>query len=149
MIARAEHGHQGQGVQTVMKEKLERLFDELNEEHFGGRLSRPQIEIGSPMSSSNAFYFNTGRRVGLLITSETTSKGVRFARDTMLHEMVHHAIATLYRGDHRAHGRQFVAIANEIGGRCGLKSVAADTDAAICWPQSVRNETYYLASDDA
>ena len=80
------------------------LFDELNTEHFKGNLSRPIINVqDDAMRSSNAWYIHTpqiktpkGPLICIGLTQEVLAKGRAYTADTMLHEMVHHALATLH-----------------------------------------------------
>jgi hypothetical protein len=116
------------------------LFEELNQEYFDGMLTCPDIIISSSLSTSNAFYSHVpGLLTVIGLTSETTTRGRAFASDSLLHEMIHHALATLHGEDSKSHGLAFVRIANRIGGKLGLPAVRADSVDAICWPQSVRS----------
>ncbi|WP_438019648.1 SprT-like domain-containing protein [Sorangium sp. So ce315] len=122
------------------------LFDDLNSAHFNGQLQRPVIitQAGA-MQRKNAWYVHTphiktprGPLIAIGITQEVLNKGREYTADTLLHEMIHHAVATLHNENPASHGGRFCAIANEIGASLGLRTVRPDTMAAECWPQSVR-----------
>lgn len=123
------------------------LFDDLNTRHFEGKLSRPTIVIQrGAMEQSNAWYLHHPQIIGkfgpliaIALTEEVLSKGADYTTDTLLHEMVHHALATLLRIPHKRHGIEFCAVANAIGATMGLGAVSPDTREAECWPQSLRD----------
>ena len=120
------------------------LFDRLNAEHFGSRLSRPHfLVLPFKEDSTNGGYSNTPGFVMICMTPKTIACGPPFAADTMLHEMVHHALATLDSVDYAAHGLAFTNRANEIGRKIGVAPVAPNTVKAICWPQSMRPPGFY------
>ncbi|WP_437961338.1 SprT-like domain-containing protein [Sorangium sp. So ce119] len=122
------------------------LFDDLNETYFDGKLERPFIGIqpGS-MPTKNAWYAyvpylesRNGPFAAISITEEVLAKGRDYTSDTLLHEMIHHAVATLYKEDHASHSKRFCEIANNIGARIGCLRIVPGSVAAERWPQSVR-----------
>jgi hypothetical protein len=120
------------------------LFDELNREHFGGVLGRPSFTFTPTSAGMRAWYTHVPNSLSLIaITEETFKKGHAFALDSMLHEMVHHCLVTVDGGDDKKHGVRFVRLANQIGETLGLPPVAAGTEDARCWPQSVRPAEHY------
>lgn len=120
------------------------LFDRLNVAHFKGALSTPQLFVWTFMEDrTNGMYSHTPHLTFISLTPEAVEKGEAFVADTLLHEMVHHALATLAKVDHRSHGEAFVKIANPIGAALGLPRVGAHTQQAGFWPQSVRPSGFY------
>ena len=128
-------------------EWIRTLFDDLNTRHFGGKLSRPTIVIQrGAMEEKNACYLHLpqiiakfGPLIAISLTEEVLSKGADYTTDTLLHEMVHHALATLLRIPYERHGIEFCAVANVIGATLGLGAVLPDTREAERWPQSLRD----------
>lgn len=123
---------------------VSRTFDQLNERHFDGKLAKPQFAFfdryrdPSTGAPKYAGYTHLDPVSLLIITDEALERGHDFAADSLLHEMIHHAIATLRRGDYLHHGPVFVEIANGVAAQLGLGAVEAETEGAICWPQTLR-----------
>lgn len=120
------------------------LFERLNQAHFNGLLSAPPLFVWTFMQDrTNGMYTHTPKITFISITPETAAKGETFVGDTLLHEMVHHAVATVLNRNHQAHGDDFVMVANPIGATLGLPPVKANSQHAGFWPQSVRPLGYY------
>lgn len=124
---------------------LEEEFDGLNARFFDGQLPRLHFMVnrwaGQPAGyfaiKTGAVFFHPG----------TIEQGREFVADSLLHELVHHALR-LGTGDADGdHGVRFVAMANRIGARLGLPLVDPGTDAAEWWPQSVRPEGYHTPKE--
>src|SRR5260221_10418972 len=110
---------------TPVPDYLHQWFDELNVKHFEGLLERPTFIIGSRLNNMFAWYAHVpGVATLLTLTTECLARGAPFAKDSLLHEMVHHAVATLdgitppqMVPDIQRHGEEFVRRANAIADR--------------------------------
>ena len=120
-------------------EWLRAKFAVLNERHFAGSLPPPGAFM--VWARTNASYAGYTQGLGasfIYVTREAFAKGEDFATDSLLHEMIYHAVFALYAEDHQNHGKRFVEIANRIAGELGLTSVGADSQEASVWPQTLR-----------
>jgi hypothetical protein len=118
---------------------IKEWFDELNHAHFEALLTMPKILIVDPRRDEAGLYSHVpGVATLLMLTTECLANGDAFAKDSLLHEMIHHALATLDGVDDQAHGDRFTARANAIAIQLGLGRVDPYTKAALCWPQTLR-----------
>jgi hypothetical protein len=113
-------------------------FNVLNARHFQGSLSHPVFALAPSESDKCAWYGNQSGIAFIGVTSECVNRGAEFVADSLLHQMVDHALATRRGLDTESHGEAFAALANTIGSQMGLPPVAAATDEAERWPHSVR-----------
>jgi hypothetical protein len=132
-------------------------FDEFNRDHFGSELAPPMLLVTYTSPRAFGDHQRTdvhGLRSVIRIHPKTLSRGLLFARDVLLHEMVH-----VYQGEivgdlepgYRGHGPLFAAKCNEIGARLGLPQVGVKgrkglPDSAQ-WPVNVRAGGYYGNED--
>jgi len=121
---------------------VEEDFDSLNTQFFGGRLPRLRFMINK-LAGHPAGYI-PGRTSAVFIHPGTIQQGRKFVADSLLHELVHHALYQESGDVDREHGVRFVTMANTIGAQLGLPPVEADTDGALWWPQSVRPGGYHV-----
>ncbi|MCC6651540.1 MAG: SprT-like domain-containing protein [Candidatus Eisenbacteria bacterium] len=113
---------------------------ELNDLHFDGALPSLTFHVNRMGGQFATF----APRVNIVwFHPRTLDQGRAFVADTLLHEMVHHALACIGGDPDQGHGERFIAEANAIGTNLGLAPVAPGTDAAVNWPQSVRPAGYH------
>lgn len=125
---------------------LQTAFLSLNAMHFGGVLVAPRLEIDRLSGAPNGWYM-TGGRIALAAT--TLARGARFALDTLLHELVHHALAHDAIDGRDDHGVAFCRVANPIGRRLGVRAVRPSTSHAEQWPLTLRAAGYYETNGGA
>src|SRR5882672_4537645 len=113
-------------------------FNVLNARHFQGTLSHPVFALAPNEPDKCAWYGNHAGIAFIALTPECIHRGPEFVTDSLLHQMVHHALTTRRGLDPEAHDDAFAALANAIGAQMELPAVVASTDAAARWPHSVR-----------
>jgi hypothetical protein len=120
-------------------------FDQLNRQLFRGRLPDAPIGRTTAFPHWNGWYapFPDGRGCIFLHEDTLEKRTERYIADSLLHEMVHHALHTTLEGDDKEHSTTFVREANRAGRLLGLPSVRPRTKDAECWPQSVRKDSYW------
>lgn len=117
-------------------------FDRLNAEHFQGKLPRPKWGENK-MRKAAVATIGPGKHLVWFHPDMLRLMSRKFVGDSMLHELVHVALAEENGDGGQDHGRRFVHLANNIGAKLGLLAVAAGSDAALDWPQSVRPKGYF------
>lgn len=114
-------------------------FDELNARYFSGALWHPVFALSDQGPGKYSWYSRRAGVAFIALTPEGLELSSEQIEDTLLHEMVHHAVSTLEEGaDATAHDAAFVRLANAIGARMGLAPVAAQSEEAGSWPSSAR-----------
>ena len=119
------------------------LWDQINREHWAGRLPTPQLEFGRPDSEPvhAATRWLPGGGLLVRVSPESASvpglNQVRWTRDVLRHESIHVAMGRPRVGD--GHGRGFRRHARRIGRQLGLPAPVSFRS----WPATVRPETYY------
>jgi hypothetical protein len=133
--------------------ELAALFAEYNNAYFEGELVLPTfLRFDSMLRGFDgwAYYAEAGPSKRILVVShEARRRGRRFYGDTLLHEMVHLAVALLDGGasQYNRHDHRFAQRANAIASALGLDSIAADSAEANQWPQTLRPKGYYESLD--
>ncbi|MGH2997681.1 MAG: SprT-like domain-containing protein [Gaiellaceae bacterium] len=129
------------------------FFDQSNRLHFDGALSAPLIFVShtAPRAlGDHAERDAHGLRSVIRLHPRAVARGLAFANDILLHEMVHTWQVEL-AGDaetgYRGHGPKFAEQCNAIGGRLGLALVGLKGRKGLpdCaqWPVCVRPAGYY------
>jgi hypothetical protein len=140
------------GMEIVRE--LYAAFDRLNEAHFEGRLAPPLILVAHT-SSPRALGDHCDRdvhglRSRIRVHPKILERGLLFALDILLHEMVHTwqgEIAGDLEEGYRGHGPLFAGRCNAIGQSFGLPEVSpkgrhGKPDCAQ-WPLNVRPPGFY------
>jgi hypothetical protein len=134
---------------------LHAAYEELNMRHFGGKLPPAAILVTrtqSPRALGDHIPIDeNGIRFRVRISPVTLGRGLLFALDVLLHEMVHiaqsHLEGTREPG-YQGHGPIFARLCNDIGAELGLPEVfargtrAGKPDCAQ-WPVNVRPRGFY------
>lgn len=132
-------------TEEVVPPWLDEEFDRLNGQFFCGKLPKVFFMINQ-WAGQPAGYFSV-KTGAVFFHPGTIEQGRMFVADSLLHELVHHALRTETGDVDNSHGRRFVALANSLGAQLGLPEVEANTDDAIWWPQSVRPIGYHVAKE--
>jgi hypothetical protein len=133
---------------------LYQAFDEFNAAHFEGKLLPPLLLVthtSSPRALGDACERDPhGLRSIVRVQPKTLSRGLPFARDVLLHEMIHvwqYEVAGDSERGYRGHGPRFAEQCNAIGARLGLPPVGVKGRKGLpdCaqWPLCVRAPGYY------
>ncbi len=127
-----------------------RLF---NADHFESRLLPCFVEITSPGSMRALADYRTRSHEGvdshIRIGQRVVAKGIRYALDVLLHEMVHAycwEILNDIEPGYGGHGPKWAAQCNRIGRKLGLPEVFVKGRGgpnAARWPMCVRPAGYY------
>jgi hypothetical protein len=129
-------------------------FAEYNARFFAGKLGSPLVLITQPQSLRNLGDYIERDVMGLesriRIAPVAVRQGERFARDVLLHEMIHawqSEVADVHEKGYRGHGPKFAAECNRIGALLGLPPVGVKgrrgLPDCIYWPLCVRPDGYY------
>ncbi len=141
-----------EGVDSVRA--LYEAFDEFNRAHFNGALREPMILVTAPSSARSLGDHCDrdvhGLRSVIRLSPRVLDRGMLFARDVLLHEMIHTwqgEIILDQEEGYRGHGPQFANRCNTIGGKLELPAVSPKgrggrPDCAQ-WPVNVRPPGYY------
>jgi hypothetical protein len=134
--------------------QLYAAFDEFNRAYFNGALREPILLVAatsSPRSlGEHVDRDRQGLRSVIRLSPHVLERGMLFARDVLLHEMIHtwqgEIIEELEEG-YRGHGPRFAERCNTIGAKLELPPVSAKGRGgrADCaqWPINVRPAGYY------
>ena len=123
-------------------EWLDTAFDCLNATHFGGTLPRPIIVIYQTPEKTTAATVPAAESHVVFIAPQIIKQNERWAKDTLLHEMIHLALIAENGDGDAEHGERFTTLANSIGTKFDLRGVDPRSQAARSWPQSVRPSNY-------
>lgn len=128
---------------TTIPDWMPALFAELNRTYFEGAL--PPLHFGvNKMGGRLATYASLGAKGGMVwFHSGVLRQGRAYVADSLLHELVHHALQQRNGDPDQDHGPKFVEMANVIGARLGLPPVHPRSDEAIEWPQAVRPKGFH------
>jgi predicted SprT family Zn-dependent metalloprotease len=96
--------------------KLRVMWEQLNAEHFGGRLTPVPIRV--TRSRRTYGYFNGPNNGGAasIRISVVLSNTDQLLRETMLHEMIHQALHAVGAEDWDGHGDAFQLIHQQVFG---------------------------------
>jgi hypothetical protein len=154
--ARAPHLSTRAVVETeggIGPRTLYTAWDDYNRLYFDGKLAAPLILITFTCPRALADHQDTDKnslRSVIRIHPHTMAKGLAFACDVLLHEMVHvwqgEVLDDLEDG-YAGHGPKFAERCNAIGARLGLPEVwtkgRRGKPSCAKWPINVRPEGYY------
>lgn len=139
--------------------ELYKRFDAMNAEHFGNKLAAPLVLV-TPTSSPRAVGDATlrdphGLRSVVRIAPKSLRRGIVYAADVLLHEMIHvwqYEILGDHESGYKGHGPRFAEKCNHIGDRLGLAPVGVKGRRGLpdCarWPLCVRPEGFYPPDPD-
>lgn len=155
--ARAPHTATAIVVEALGEKEARHLyarFAEYNERYFGGELAQALILITQSGSARTLGDYCPrdvhGLESRIRIAPATVKRGLRYAEDVLLHEMIHawqHEVSGDLEPGYRGHGPVFAGKANEIGEQIGLAPVSPKARGGMpdCaqWPANVRPADYY------
>ena len=125
------------------------VVTELNKRHFAGQLEVPTVlrfhTVVELDDDGHGQATDTAK--GITVSLEARAFGPLFYRDTLLHEMIHQAVAKLDGHPKKDHDGPFVAQANRIAEALDLAQVEAGSRGAKLWPQTLRADDYYGAAE--
>jgi hypothetical protein len=137
---------------------LYKAFTNYNNTYFAGGLKPPMLlvtQTSSPRALGDYMTEdNQGLQSVIRLSPKSVSLGPLFARDVLLHEMIHawqHEVSRDMEDGYRGHGPAFAGKCNEIGQAFGLAEVSpkgrgGKADCAA-WPLNVRPAGYYGEGD--
>jgi hypothetical protein len=138
----------------VVVRELYQAFDAFNRAYFGGALREPLLlvtETSAPRAlGDHCDKDQHGLRSVIRLAPRVLDRGMLFAKDILLHEMIHtwqgEIVEDLEEG-YRGHGPLFSDKCNTIGGKLELPPVSPKgrNGRADCagWPVNVRPPGYY------
>lgn len=142
-----QHGEQA-------AQDIYRAFLAYNRTHFAGKLAAPLVLItntSNPRALGDYIAKDVhGLESRIRIAPVAIKRGMVFALDVLLHEMIHawqREVDEHEEDGYRGHGPRFAHMCNEIGARLGLPPVGVKGRGGLpnCayWPMNVRPEGYY------
>ena len=133
-------------------EYLTELFWECNKEYFDNSLPTPYIELFDSFKNVARFeYFKNKKGSKKPIKNQIIkfTKNYDFdentIRDIMVHEMIHYYIAWNRIKDNKAHGKQFMKMAEEYNQKYGLSiKVTIDVSPFLINKETSKKIPWYL-----